>query len=194
MNDEIFPILAEDFLTQESNAYLLNWIKSNDALHDNHRSTVEYWNNKCIYFDAIGDEIVKRFVYEISKGMLEFVSINSPNEQIYVERPQFVRWREKDELLPHADNIEQDGVTPNASPHRTYGGVVYLNDDFEGGQIYYPNLNIQIQPRAGMVVIHPAGLKFTHGVRQMQKGTRYTISAFFSADESYSIDNYYSLK
>jgi hypothetical protein len=194
MNEDIFPILAEDFLTKESNEYLLNWIKLNEDLHDDHRSTVEYWNKKCIYFDAIEDQTIKKFLYKICKGMLDFVSINSPNEQIYVERPQFVRWREGDELIPHADNIEQDGVTPNASPHRTYGGVLYLNGDFEGGQIYYPNLNIQVQPRPGMVVIHPAGLKYTHGVRKMQKGTRYTISTFFSSDQSYSIDNYYSLK
>jgi len=138
MNEDIFPILAEDFLTKESNEYLLNWIKLNEDLHDDHRSTVEYWNKKCIYFDAIEDETIKKFLYEICKGMLDFVSINSPNEQIYVERPQFVRWREGDELIPHADNIEQDGVTPNASPHRTYGGVLYLNGDLKEDKYIIP--------------------------------------------------------
>jgi len=192
MTDEIFPLVAENFLTQEAIDYILNWAKTNDNLHDQHNSDVEYWSGKCIYFNAIKDKKIKNILYQISQGMLRFIRMNSPCETIFIEPPQFVRWKEGNELPPHADNIEQDGITPNKSPHRTYGGVLYLNDNFEGGQLYYSNLNIQVQPRPGMLVIHPGNLKFNHGVKKVEKGIRYTISAFFTEDESYSIENYYS--
>jgi predicted 2-oxoglutarate/Fe(II)-dependent dioxygenase YbiX len=191
MNDKIFPLCAKNFLTKQCIDYLLDWTKNNDRLHDQHKSDIEYWAGKCIYFNEIENIDVKNIIYEISQGMLNIITASVPDEKNYIEPPQFVRWREGDLLTPHADNIEQDGITPNKSPHRTYGGVVYLNDDFEGGEIYYPNLNIQVKPEPGMLVIHPADLKFTHGVKKVESGIRYTISAFFTHVESYSIDNYY---
>ena len=192
MNLDIFPIVCEDFLTKEARNHLLNWIENNSLLFNQHESSITYWNKKCIYFHAIDNKDIRNILYQSVNGMLQFIKVNVPSyEFVYVEPPQLVRWREGDEMTPHADNIEQDGITPNSSPHRTYGGVIYLNHDFKGGEIYYPNLNIQVSPKPGMVVIHPAGLRYTHGVKKINYGTRYTISTFFTDIQSYSIENHY---
>jgi predicted 2-oxoglutarate/Fe(II)-dependent dioxygenase YbiX len=104
---------------------------------------------------------------------------------LYSEYPQIVRWREGDEMTPHADNMEQDG-TENSSPWRAFGGVLYLNSDFCGGKIYYPNLGIEVTPKPGMIVLHPAGIKYTHGVSKITKGKRYTVSTFFTYEKNYA--------
>jgi hypothetical protein len=182
---DIFPIVEEDFITRQSRNIILNWIKQNENLFDRHKSSIEYWNGKCIcYNEEYIPHDIKYILKEICLGMRRYIEINIPYVRyLYVEHPQIVIWREGDEMTPHADNIEQDNITPNKSPWRSFGSVLYLNSDFEGGKIYYPNLGIEVSPRPGMVVLHPADIKYTHGVSKITQGKRYTVSTFFTYDE-----------
>lgn len=185
MNEfDIFPIVEEDFLNSYALDALLSWIKNKDYFFDRHRSSIEYWNKKCIYYNEnyVPDDI-RYILRQICLGMRKYIQINLPDSRyLYSEFPQIVKWKEGDVMTPHADNIEQDNMTPNASPWRDFGGVLYLNSDFRGGEIYYPNLGIQISPKPGMIVLHPAGIKYTHGVLRVTEGERYTMSTFFTYD------------
>ena len=147
---DIFPIVEEEFLTPDATKIILDWIKREENLFDQHKSSIKYWDKKCIpYNDSRISNHIKYILKEACLGMREFISINVENQTpsyLYSEYPQIVRWIEADEMTPHADNIEQDNVTPNASPWRSFGGVIYLNSDFNGGKIYYPKLGIEITP------------------------------------------------
>lgn len=180
----IFPIVEEEFLTPQAIKIILSWINQNENLFDQYKSSIDYWNGKCIHYnDSNIPNDIKYILKQTCLGMRKFISINSPNRDLnylYSECPQIVKWKEGDEMTPHADNIEQDNITPNSSPWRSFGGVIYLNSDFEGGKIYYPRLGIEVTPKPGMVVLHPADWKYTHGVSKITKGKRYTISTFFT--------------
>jgi hypothetical protein len=77
----------------------------------------------------------------------------------------FIRRRKESEgLLPHYDNQSQKSCTN--------GLVIYLNDDYEGGEIYYPNRGITYKPVKNSLVIHSADYEYTHGVNAVTKGTR----------------------
>lgn len=183
-----FPIVEENFINNQSKNVILNWIKQKENLFDRHKSSIEYWNSKCIYYN---EEYMPKDILDILKemciGMKKYIQINAPDARyLFSEYPQIVRWREGDEMTPHADNIEQDNITPNASPWRSFGGVLYLNSDFEGGKIYYPNLGIEVSPKPGMIVLHPASIEYTHGVTKVTKGKRFTVSVFFTYDENYA--------
>lgn len=56
-----------------------------------------------------------------------------------------------------------------------YGSIVYLND-FEGGEIYYPNQNIEYHPNKGDLVIHSSEAKCLHGVKMVKSSKRYTYA------------------
>jgi hypothetical protein len=43
-------------------------------------------------------------------------------------------------------------------PTMKNGILYYLNDDYEGGEVHYPTLNITIKPKANSLIIHPANL------------------------------------
>jgi len=72
-----------------------------------------------------------------------------------------------------------------------YGLVAYFGD-FEGGAVFYPNLNpdgtkkhdnfdgpcFEYQPEKGDVVIHGAFSDYSHGVREVTSGVRYAFSNF----------------
>jgi predicted 2-oxoglutarate/Fe(II)-dependent dioxygenase YbiX len=77
-------------------------------------------------------------------------------------------------MAVHADNPPSlmHGID---TPH---GLVLYLNDDYEGGEIYYPKLGIAIKPEAGSLVIHPGTVQYAHGVIPVTSGIRYATTAF----------------
>ena len=56
-----------------------------------------------------------------------------------------------------------------------WGLVVYFNE-FEGGEIYYPNQNIEYKPNAGDLVIHSAEEHCLHGVKPVLSKIRYSHS------------------
>ncbi len=62
--------------------------------------------------------------------------------------------------------------------HITKGIVIYINDDYEGGEIEYTKKNIIFKPRAGMMIVHPGTEEYSHRVLQVKQSPRYFISAF----------------
>jgi hypothetical protein len=56
-------------------------------------------------------------------------------------------------------------------------GILILNNDFEGGELFFPELNIRYgKESAGDLIVFPAGeSKFAHGVTTVTSGTRYSL-------------------
>lgn len=73
-------------------------------------------------------------------------------------------------LGDHKDNAAEDDKS------NMFGVVLYLNEDYEGGEIYYKDLDLSYKPKSGDLVVHYAGL--THGVHQVSKGIRYVVTSF----------------
>jgi predicted 2-oxoglutarate/Fe(II)-dependent dioxygenase YbiX len=53
------------------------------------------------------------------------------------------------ELAPHTD-------TNTGGPFTHYSLVIYLNDDYEGGEIHFIDSGVKIKPSAGTIVAFPA--------------------------------------
>jgi predicted 2-oxoglutarate/Fe(II)-dependent dioxygenase YbiX len=100
---------------------------------------------------------------------------------LYSDTAQLVRWQEGHELTPHADNVEPDGA-PNATPHRSYSSLLYLNDDYVGGETYFPGHGVRLKPEAGALVLFGAGPQYVHGVTRVTHGLRYTYAGWFTHD------------
>lgn len=60
--------------------------------------------------------------------------------------------------------------------------LAYLNDDYEGGELYFPDLDFGIKPKKGMLITFPGNLHYVHGVAPITKGTRYTLSQWCKFD------------
>jgi len=57
--------------------------------------------------------------------------------------------------------------------------IVYLNDDFEGGELYYPNLGITHKPKANQLVSHVTNdINYLHGVTPVSKNNRYFFNIY----------------
>ena len=62
------------------------------------------------------------------------------------------------------------------TPHNTYGCVAYINDDFDGGELVFPRLNISIKPKAGMLIVHAS--EEPHMINTVRGKDRYMITCF----------------
>ena len=58
--------------------------------------------------------------------------------------------------------------------------LVYLNDNYGGGEIYFPDYDISIKPEPGDLLCFPDQPRFVHGVNPISDGTRYTTPRWFT--------------
>ena len=81
--------------------------------------------------------------------------------------------------------------TPLPHQHRKYAMSLLLNDDYEGGELYLPEYNIKIKPKANTAIIFP-GIS-AHQVLKVTKGSRMAVITFFSSDlkERYKMKSHF---
>jgi predicted 2-oxoglutarate/Fe(II)-dependent dioxygenase YbiX len=68
----------------------------------------------------------------------------------------------------------------DASRPNDIATLIYLNDDYEGGEIYFPEYDVAIKPGAGDLVFFPDNPAFIHGVKVIKSGVRYTTPRWFT--------------
>lgn len=57
-------------------------------------------------------------------------------------------------------------------------GVGYINDDYEGGELFFDKLNIKIKPKAGDLYLYPSTYLYSHASLPVTSGTKYAIVTF----------------
>ncbi|XP_052329432.1 prolyl 3-hydroxylase 1-like isoform X2 [Oncorhynchus keta] len=93
----------------------------------------------------------------------------------------------------HADNcllvseLNECIKEPPAYTNRDYSAILYLNDDFEGGDFIFTELDAktvtaEVRPQCGRVVGFGAGNENPHGVRAVTKGQRCAVALWFTLD------------
>ena len=92
----------------------------------------------------------------------------------------------------HADNclLQADGACHRQFPayvQRDYSAVIYLNDDFDGGDFFFAHRNrsaeVSLRPKCGRIVgFNAAEL---HGVKAVVKGQRCALAMWYTMDLSH---------
>ncbi|KAJ7999076.1 hypothetical protein DPEC_G00211660 [Dallia pectoralis] len=93
----------------------------------------------------------------------------------------------------HADNclliseLNECIKEPPAYTHRDYSAILYLNDDFEGGDFIFTEsdgktVTASVRPQCGRVVGFGAGMENPHGVTAVTKGQRCAVALWFTLD------------
>ena len=133
-----------------------NRVTSSDKFKKNSRETYN------LVFD-----IQNRFLVKIS----EFynVSVKLPN-------PAIARWFVGNSQIPHYDKY--------FFPNYDIGSIIYLNDQYEGGEVFFPQHDREIRPVAGNAFAFPGDEHYMHGVREITSGCRYTLPIFWKVIEN----------
>lgn len=178
--DNIF--LYEDFLDEFELNFLLKiakdtkeddwqevYIKQGEELDKNSENYQKYlkfkntWTkttyvpNDLSIFESIKNKVLK---------------VIEPNLTITEELYRIKRLTEGRAIDVHYDNVMDFSLKS--------GVVLYLNDNFNGGEIFYPEFDFQYKPKANTLIIHPASEQYRHGVKEVIGDTRYSLAFFLS--------------
>lgn len=87
---------------------------------------------------------------------------------IHSDNHDFLKIRELSKLVKDEDCF-------TLVDNNVYGLVVYINDDYDGGEIFYTKQKITYKPKAGDLIIHSAEDHCEHGVNPVKTNVRYSF-------------------
>ena len=92
-------------------------------------------------------------------------------------RPQILKYKPGGRYNAHSDS--EEWVVPERRwrkiDDRDYSLLLYVNDDYEGGTLYFPNFEIRIKPAAGMLVAFPSDHRYMHTAEPLISGERFVV-------------------
>jgi len=95
------------------------------------------------------------------------------DKKFEIDNLHLMVWKVGHKMTPHSDYGSH-----NEYPHREFASIIYLNDNYEGGNLVIPELKFVNRPKKGQLVTFRGG-KLFHGVTTITKGTRYTSICWF---------------
>jgi hypothetical protein len=105
------------------------------------------------------------------------------SELRYWEAFNFVRYFPNQHFKEHHDH----GFSYNC----TVSLVTYLNDDFEGGELYFRLQDITYKPQAGDTVIFPSNYMYPHQALPVISGTKYSLVTMLDYSDKYHKPEFY---
>ena len=92
------------------------------------------------------------------------------------------KWEPGAYARKHSDNTDEHGHS-GAFTRSRYAAFLYLNDNFEGGMLQFPDQDISLQPKVGMLAAFDGGFNNMHEVTLITSGVRYTLGSFWDDRE-----------
>jgi hypothetical protein len=120
------------------------------------------------------EDMIKRLKIEVDK----FFEVD-----VRETGPAIVRWPIGARQEPHADkefHIGEERGRANDFPHYDIASLFYFNDEYEGGELYFPVQGIEFKPKAGAAYFFPGDRHYVHGVRPVKSGHRFTSPFFWT--------------
>jgi prolyl 4-hydroxylase len=124
---------------------------------------------KNVFEDYVGKN-KERLSLNIASPVENNIDVNQMPERTWIEQKNIVvrKYTEGSFMLPHNDG----GV--GLEPALT--ALLWFNEDFEGGELEFPDLDLIVKPEAGSVLIFPSMSE--HGVKNLISGERFVTSAY----------------
>lgn len=108
-------------------------------------------------FNYIKDTAEKKYGVKLDDYKLESIYLN--------------KWPVGTSMGEHSDEI--------AVFHYNISSLFYINDDYTGGEINFPQHGVKIKPKANSAVIFPSNENYYHEVLEVFGSERYTTSLWF---------------
>ena len=105
---------------------------------------------------------------KLVKNILNKIKLICNNDKLYIAEYMVTLSYPGMSMIIHDDTEDRE--------HFTVSAVLYANNDFDGGDIIFPNIPLTHSPKMGDVAIFPSGGdNFVHGVKTITSGKRYAM-------------------
>ena len=89
------------------------------------------------------------------------------HEQLWHEPYTMLKYSNGQSYTEHYDGGTDTG--------RCISCIAYLNDNYEGGEIEFPNFGVKIKPQSGMLIVFPSNLAYRHIAHPVTAGAKYNL-------------------
>jgi|SRR6056300_1093420 len=179
-----FPTVFENITNENDIQLLVDYLDGNKKDFGK-LDPDNYWQGRTLFYSQIKDNNVKSIMLNSLKVVINKLR-EATGKKIFCEHFSIARWPEGYDLQPHADAENPPDCPDHEYPWRDFGMVTFLNENFDGGVLYYPGRNLEIKPKKGYTAVHTGGMDCLHGVTKITKGSRYTIAAFLTYNQAKS--------
>lgn len=145
---------------------------------------VPWAENEMVNYDQITDKNIIDLIRPIKYTVAELAS-NCFGIKLYPHFSDLVLWRTGRKMQTHQDDggFEHGFLFP-----RKVSGVIYLNDNFTGGETVIKTEHATpyiSKPKQGSVVIFLSDSRCEHSVNEVLSGDRYTLPLWFTDDKKF---------
>jgi len=179
------PIELPNFLTNDECDAIIEMAKregleksglyegASDAFDERVRKSEQTW-----LFQPIGN---------IAERIARIVGLPVENQEAY----QVVHYGRGGKYEPHYDACVYNCKRMNIGGPRVFTFLIYLNDDFEGGETHFPNIEYTVKPEKGKAVLFrnvcDSGRilrESNHGGNPVHSGEKWIINKWIHAYET----------
>jgi len=152
----------------------------------------DYTGHPVVYWDQFRDapdaaEIVPRLV---EKCLRNIGNQLRPAEPLFPETVILAAMGSGGHHSRHADNCrqnEQGDWVANHTPHRNLSAIFYLNDEIDGGEIFFERTQLTVRPQRGLLLAFPSDAEHVHEVLPVRSGARYTMPIWFTKQQRFAL-------
>lgn len=166
-SDALEPKIVLEFVEKQDREFLKQFIDFLDR-----QNKLDIGNNKRIYnSDSLEvTTLVKKYSQKV------FTEYNT-SEPLYTHVMGLIKYVEGDWMEVHWDRMDDE------CSNCVLSSVMYLNEEYSGGEITFPSLGKEYHPKEGSWVSYPSlDTRFDHGVNRVTSGVRYALAWCFTTD------------
>lgn len=162
LKDGIYEV--SDFVTKKDRDDLISTLEllsDQDWFEEDPNYTIDFWYGK-------RKTLVHPVLHKVNNSIMKlFETCSSITSLNHV-----CRYKINDSLGNHKDEYHKEN-----EDNIMYGIVIYWNDDYVGGELYYPDIDFKIKPKAGSLILHRANI--VHGTLPVESDSvRYFSTSF----------------
>lgn len=172
--------LIENFISAEDLNDIQHFCKLAERIQSNPLNPIESISSVVNGYETEITKILRKYRDSIYALLEEVYDCKINLESGYSEIINIARYIKGTSLNEHADKV--------CESWRDLSNVLYFNDEYEGGEIYFTQYGIEFKPKAGSLLIFPSAANFSHGVREIQSGNRLATSTFWVVEKWNSMD------
>lgn len=119
-------------------------------------------------------EFINGIIQTIVSNVIE---VDNQCEVDYWEYPQLLKYVVGGHYGQHCDaeTYNEETQVWKRVTNRHLSLLLYLDAEYEGGELVFPKLNMVMTPKPGQIIVFPSNSNYVHGVRPLLSGTRHVL-------------------
>jgi hypothetical protein len=124
-------------------------------------------------------------LYDVKLPAVEdYCRIHNIHNLKYWEAFNFIKYGPGQHFMEHHDH----GFSYNC----TVSLVSYVNDDYEGGELFFRLQNLKVKPEAGDLFVFPSNFMYPHQAMPVTSGIKYSIVTMLDYSKKFHTPEMYS--